>query len=1540
MPSDVTTKTESSKAAGTVRFRDGIGVRIVSADSFGEPIEQLQLCTDIAGLESAVRERVSRLINFRHVRYVRLRGSERLTNATKDVVVTYDAVPGTRLSEFLELSLHAPLRIDIDTALLIVRELLPAIAVLHDSRNVTHGAIGPERLVLTPQGRLVIVDHGLGLALGKLGYSRKRFWSQLRVPTPQGTGKIVFDARTDVIQIGMVALALILGRPIEEEEFPQGLEKLLDSAKETPSIGSSRPLSNELRAWLDRSLPLEKRVAFATVREAQQEFEKLFSGTRYGANSNALKTLVTRYAAVAQGKAPVEEPPAAAAAAPEPIGAPIENPIERALGSDRRRTSAPPPLVRPDGHVADETEVAVTSLADAVGLGPKGRVRATTARKALVTPITDTLSPSVKAPMTTAAGASSLPSINAKSGGLKAPEPKTAGVLKGDAKSTTTKTVDVKSAGAGVKGAEPKAAEPKADAKGAQKPAAKAPLAADVAAFEEVASDTYTDAQVSIATKGTQAAPAAAVEAGGKVSTSDVDAQSILLMDSVDDETPLMPASAFEEAPEPDVDIFAGMGARNTAKAIEVKAPEVKAPAVKAPAAKTAEVKPAEPKAPALKVEVKAPEVKVPELKTPAAKAPETKVPAVNAPAAIAPAAKAPVAPASSNAPAASGPAVNAPAAKTPAVNVPAAVMPPAGGPAVNAPAAKVPAVNVPAVNVPAANIPAEPASSPLFSASPAALVTPAAPVAKATPPAVPVVPAVPAAPAAPAATVTPAAPASTVVAPPAAKIPLPGTPIAQPAAPPAAVAPPKVSVPLPSAVPAAVTPVAPAASVITPSSTASVPLPVSKTPAPPVTPVVPSFEVTPVAASPVATTPVTVTPVAAPPAAVTPVAAAPVATTPVITPVAPPPVAVTPVAAPPVATTPVAAPPVAPPAAVTPVVVAPVAKAPSPVATPPVVATPVVAPPPVAMPSLPEPELFVEPASPVIAEEPAKKKSLASKLWAAVPKPKKAAPPPSIMAVPDDMDAVSTPPAFVAPAATQVPSAPAAATSMPSAPAKPVAQPVAPVSATPAAPAAVAPVAPAARVTTPVAPVAPAAQPPQVAISPATAAGTPATPAAESKSTSFDWNKDVAVTDAVPAWARGRETTDAPQGGEGAVDFDESSGSLSAAVASASSSPVSAFMAAPKPVVVSKPDPTTTSSSSSSAAQAQASASSSSDSRALLRPGSGFFGADAAAEAEEEAEKVVAFKPRRQVQMPRIRINWRRTIAACFVVSLFEGVAFATAYWYVTPAETGSLLVETTPVGIEILVDGRVAGRTPFSDSLTPGRHTIELRQGSNSRVIPVEISSGVQTMQRITWARGLQTGQARVTATAQNSHVTIDGKNWGKAPLTVSTLAAGKHMVQIESDAGTVSTPIAVSPGETTELDVPIYPGWVSVLAPVQLFIYEGERFLGTTEGEKLMLAPGKHKLDFVSEELGFKRAVEVTITPGATAAVSLPMPKVAVTVEGPEGGELIIDGEPMGRLPLTGLQIALGTRDFVVKHPDLGEKRQVVTVTSHSPMRVTLR
>jgi hypothetical protein len=339
-----------------------------------------------------------------------------------------------------------------------------------------------------------------------------------------------------------------------------------------------------------------------------------------------------------------------------------------------------------------------------------------------------------------------------------------------------------------------------------------------------------------------------------------------------------------------------------------------------------------------------------------------------------------------------------------------------------------------------------------------------------------------------------------------------------------------------------------------------------------------------------------------------------------------------------------------------------------------------------------------------------------------------------------------------------------------------------------------------------------------------------------------------------------------------------------------------------------------------------------SSTSMSLLNAGIGLLGT---ATADEAIPRMVPM-PRR---LPRARVNWRRTLAASVVVGLLEGAAFGAAYWYVVPNETGSLLVETTPPGIDIIVDGRVNGRTPFFGALVPGRHTIELRQGTTSRLIPVEISGGVQTSQRITWSKGLRTGQARVTSTAPSARVTVDGSHRGVTPLTISTLAAGKHSVTVEASSGTVDTPMSISPGETTELDVPVYPGWASVLASVELQIFEGERFLGTTESEKLLLAPGRHKLDFVNESLGYRYSQSVVVTPGATVALSIVMPKVPVTVEGPAGSELFVDGDHVGKLPIQDLRLPLGTHEIVLKLPDNATRRQVAVITNGAPMKVVV-
>src|SRR5438105_3358432 len=146
-------------------FQDGLGERYRAPDPSGnETLERLLLraeLTAIPSFEFALRERASRLSAFRHTYYARVRCVDRLGAPPPTLALVSDAVRGVRLSTLLQ----TPDRpaIDIHTALHLIRQLVSAIAMLHENaRDIAHGAIGPERVVITPDARLVIVEYVLG----------------------------------------------------------------------------------------------------------------------------------------------------------------------------------------------------------------------------------------------------------------------------------------------------------------------------------------------------------------------------------------------------------------------------------------------------------------------------------------------------------------------------------------------------------------------------------------------------------------------------------------------------------------------------------------------------------------------------------------------------------------------------------------------------------------------------------------------------------------------------------------------------------------------------------------------------------------------------------------------------------------------------------------------------------------------------------------------------------------------------------------------------------------------------------------------------------------------------------------------------------------------------------------------------------------------------------------------------------------------------------------------------------------------------------
>jgi len=277
-------------------FRDRLGDRWLRKDASGDTVEVFRLCRELAAMRAAIRDRFARLATLRLAHFVPVRGVEVSPDDSRGFEIVSDYIPGTRLSEMLDAADAGRIAVSTDAALHVVRQLFGALAAFHESRAVTHGAIGPERLIVTPRGHVVIADCVLGLALARLGFSRTKLWRQFRIPMPPGAEVPVFDQRADIAQIGLVTLALLAGRPLKECEYPEQLLSLVDSLGVTDEGDACVPMPKVLRAWLRRVLPVETRSRFATARDAQIALEDALSKRRRTTSAeNPLKALVDGY---------------------------------------------------------------------------------------------------------------------------------------------------------------------------------------------------------------------------------------------------------------------------------------------------------------------------------------------------------------------------------------------------------------------------------------------------------------------------------------------------------------------------------------------------------------------------------------------------------------------------------------------------------------------------------------------------------------------------------------------------------------------------------------------------------------------------------------------------------------------------------------------------------------------------------------------------------------------------------------------------------------------------------------------------------------------------------------------------------------------------------------------------------------------------------------------------------------------------------------------------------------------------------------------
>lgn len=336
-------------------FTDSLGDRVITAGAGqNELVEILHLRRDLTAVSSfefALRERAARLANFQHTAFARVRQIDRQPPPESSLAIVSDHVPGWRLAEILSAVQEQHLELDINAALCLIKQFVHGLAILHQhARGVAHGALGPERVVVTAHARLVIVEYVLGSALERLEMTRERLWRELRIAVPPSAGSPRFDPRTDVTQLGTIAMALVLGCPLAGDDYPEHMADLIAMATENRTLGGRRPLSKSLRTWLARALQLDLRHSFQSAIDAESELEALLlAEPGYVAAPVALETFLAAYRR-------------SAAASPRTISEHREEPPEEAPEEGEDADEAEEltiviPSEEPDQHVGAAIEL-------------------------------------------------------------------------------------------------------------------------------------------------------------------------------------------------------------------------------------------------------------------------------------------------------------------------------------------------------------------------------------------------------------------------------------------------------------------------------------------------------------------------------------------------------------------------------------------------------------------------------------------------------------------------------------------------------------------------------------------------------------------------------------------------------------------------------------------------------------------------------------------------------------------------------------------------------------------------------------------------------------------------------------------------------------------------------------------------------------------------------------------------------------------------------------------------------------------------------
>lgn len=271
--------------------------------------------------------------------------------------------------------------------------------------------------------------------------------------------------------------------------------------------------------------------------------------------------------------------------------------------------------------------------------------------------------------------------------------------------------------------------------------------------------------------------------------------------------------------------------------------------------------------------------------------------------------------------------------------------------------------------------------------------------------------------------------------------------------------------------------------------------------------------------------------------------------------------------------------------------------------------------------------------------------------------------------------------------------------------------------------------------------------------------------------------------------------------------------------------------------------------------------------------------------------------------------------------------------YFYVGRAPAfGTLIVDSTPPGMTVYIDGSYKGKTPVTVSVDEGTHYVTVYFENYTFYKEVYVGRD-QTVKVIAT---LPLAQLSLSSSPSGASVYLNGVYQGKTPLTLN-LSPGNYTVTFRKEGYREETRnITLSARETRSVYVTLKPAQSSLKLrtdPSGVDVYIDGRYVGTTDqnGLNLILDPGTYEIKLEKEGYETDRFT-VNFGPGEEKEIFRKLEKRVVFSEvrietDPSRATIYLNGYYHGETPIT-LYIQAGTYEITIVKP--GYRTIVKTIT----------